>query len=160
MASAKSLAIITGSSRSPRIGPHVVDFIKQTLQTKANFDGVTISTVDVAEFKLPVYDETVVPAMVPDPEAYAHEHSRCWVREIARHDGYVFVSREYNYGMPGGVRNAIHYLYHPWKGKPIAVVTYGLDGGKTSSEQIGNTFCKMGLQVRDTLSSHPPAGCQ
>jgi NAD(P)H-dependent FMN reductase len=86
--------------------------------------------------------------MVPEPDKYVHEHSRRWAREIAQHDGYVLVSPEYNYGMPGSVKNAIDYLYHPWKGKPIAIVTYGLDGGKTSSEQLENTFRRMGLQVR------------
>jgi NAD(P)H-dependent FMN reductase len=151
MAPTKSLAIITASTRKPRVGPRVAEFVKQTIQSRANLDGIEIHAVDLAEFKLPVYDEPSVPAMIPDPEKYTHEHSRLWAREIARHDGYVLVSPEYNYGMPGGVKNAIDYLFSSWKGKPIAVVTYGIDGGKTSSEQLSHTLSKMGLQVNRYL---------
>jgi NAD(P)H-dependent FMN reductase len=85
--------------------------------------------------------------MIPEPEKYTHEHSRQWAKEIARHDGCVLASPEYNFGMPGSLKNAIDYLYHVWKGKPIALITYGLDGGKTCSEQLENTFRRMGLKV-------------
>ncbi|KAH8882043.1 NADPH-dependent FMN reductase [Thozetella sp. PMI_491] len=150
MAPTKSIVIITGSTRTPRVGPHVAEFVEQTIQEKASLEGVEVSAVDLAEFKLPVYDEPAVPAMIPEPDKYTHEHSRRWAQEIARHDGYVLVSPEYNYGMPGGVKNAIDYLFHPWKGKPIAIVTYGLNGGKTSSEQLEHTLSRMGLQVAST----------
>jgi len=151
MAAPKSIAIIIGSSRSPRVGPDVVEFVKNTIQSKAKLEGIKMSTVDISEYQLPVYDEPSVPAMIAEPDQYAHEHSRRWAGEIASHDGYVLVSPEYNYGMPGGVKNAIDYIYHAWKSKPIAVVTYGLDGGRTSSDQISNTLNRMGLQVRDIL---------
>jgi len=160
MAPAKSIVIITGSTRTPRVGPHVAEFVKQTIQGKASLEGVDISAVDLAEFKLPVYDEPAVPAMIPEPDKYTHEHSRRWAQEIARHDGYVLVSPEYNYGMPGGVKNAIDYLFHPWKGKPIAIVTYGISGGKTSSEQLEHTLSRMGLQVCDTSISFLQFTCR
>jgi NAD(P)H-dependent FMN reductase len=146
MSSTKSIAIITGSTRTPRVGPDVAKFIQKTIQ-KADLQDVSLASVDLASFKLPVYDEPSVPAMIPEPDKYANEHSRRWAQEIARHDGYILVSPEYNYGMPGSVKNAIDYLYHPWKGKPIAIVTYGLDGGKTSSAQLDNTLSRMGLKV-------------
>lgn len=147
MSSTKSIAIITGSTRTPRVGPLVAGFVQKIIQDKADLQGVSLESVDLAEFKLPVYDETSVPAMIAEPDQYANEHSRRWAKEISRHDGYILVSPEYNYGMPGGVKNAIDYLYHPWKGKPVAIVTYGLDGGKTASAQLENTLSRMGLQV-------------
>ena len=52
------------------------------------------------------------------------------------YDGYVFVSPEYNYGMPGGVKNAIDYLYNELTGKPILIITYGIFGGLKCSEQL------------------------
>jgi NAD(P)H-dependent FMN reductase len=146
----KSIAIIIASSRNPRVGPDVANFVQQVIQDKGRLDNIKLSLIDVADYKLPVYDEPVPPAMVVEPDNYANEHSRRWAKEIARHDGYVLVSPEYNYGMPGSVKNAIDYLYHPWKGKPIAIVTYGLNGGKTSSEQLNNTLGRMGLQVCTT----------
>lgn len=147
MAAQKSIAIIIGSTRTPRVGVSISDFVKKTIETKANIDGVSVCTVDLADFKLPVYDEPSPPAMIPDADSYTHEHSRRWAREIASHDGYVLVSPEYNYGVPGGVKNAIDYVFHPWKGKPIALVTYGLGGGSHSSDQLQHILSKMSLQV-------------
>lgn len=147
MATLKSIAIIIGSTRNPRVGGSVSDFVKKIIETKASLNGVTVSTVDLADFNLPVYDEPSPPAMILDADSYTHEHSRRWAREIARHDGYVLVSPEYNYGVPGGVKNAIDYVFHPWKGKPIALVTYGLGGGKHSSDQLQHILSKMSLQV-------------
>lgn len=147
MATKKSIAIITGSSRNPRVGPHVAAFVKKTIEDKADLSDIDLHFVDIADFNLLPYNEPAVPAMIPEPDKYTTEHGRRWAQEIARHDGYVLVSPEYNYGMPGTVKNAIDYLYHPWKGKPIAIVTYGLNGGKTSSEQLNHVLSKMGLQV-------------
>lgn len=148
MTGTKSIAIITASSRTPRIGPSVADFVKTTIQEKANMDNVQIVNVDLADFNLLPYNETGIPAMMPTPEDYKTEHGRSWAREIAKHDGYVLVSPEYNYGMPGSVKNAIDYLYLGWKGKPIAVVTYGIRGGITASAQFENSLRLMGLKVR------------
>jgi NAD(P)H-dependent FMN reductase len=52
------------------------------------------------------------------------------------YDGYILVSPEYNHGMPGGVKNAIDFLYNEWIGKPALIVTYGIFGGLKSSEQL------------------------
>ncbi|KEF56151.1 uncharacterized protein A1O9_07732 [Exophiala aquamarina CBS 119918] len=73
-------------------------------------------------------------------------------RQIDSHAACVLVSYEYNYGMSGVVKNAFDFAFGPWKERPIAIVTYGLDGGKTLSEQFNDTLGKMSLKV----SSTPP----
>jgi NAD(P)H-dependent FMN reductase len=52
--------------------------------------------------------------------------------------------------MPGGVKNAIDYLYNEWKGKPIAVVTYSIFGSAFASDQLSESLSKLGLQVAAT----------
>lgn len=159
MSAPKSIAIIIASTRTPRVGPNVVKFIKQTIETKADTSDVALTVVDLADFKLPVFDEPAVPASVLDPANYKHEHSIKWGTEIAKHDGYVFVSPEYNFGMPGGVKNAVDYVYHEWKGKPIAVFTYGILGGSSASEQLQHVLKNVGLQVSTgALISSPHRG--
>ncbi|KIW15117.1 hypothetical protein PV08_07904 [Exophiala spinifera] len=158
MSTAKSIAIITGSTRTPRVGVSIASFIKTIIETNASLEGITLSSIDLADFKLPVYDEPNVPAMIPDPESYTHEHSKRWARDIARHDGYVLISPEYNYGIPGGVKNAIDYIFHPWKGKPIALVTYGLSGGKHASDQLEYILSRMGLKVASVRPQLPFIG--
>lgn len=89
-----------------------------------------ISIVDIASFNLPVFNERVLPARVPAQAQFEHEHFRAWSAAMAPFDGYIFVCPEYNFGIPGGVKNAIDYLYSEWVGKPVFIVTYGIFGGK------------------------------
>ncbi|MFD6800554.1 NADPH-dependent FMN reductase [Streptomyces cyaneofuscatus] len=53
---------------------------------------------------------------------YAHEHARRWSEAIAAFDGYVFVTPEYNHGVPGPLKNAIDYLYSEWHHKAVGFV--------------------------------------
>lgn len=96
--------------------------------------------------------------MVPEKAQFQYEHSKAWSAEIARHDGYVLVVPEYNYGLAGGAKNAIDYLLNEWKGKPAGVVSYGVKGGTTASEQAKGALAGMGLRVAETRPNLPFAG--
>jgi NAD(P)H-dependent FMN reductase len=147
------VAIITASTRTPRVGPHVTKFIHETIAEKANTDNVTLEDVDLADFNLPVFDEPLAPAMIPAHGTHKHEHSKKWSAEIAKHDAYVFVIPEYNYGIAGATKNAVDYLYSEWVNKPVVIISYGIGGGKTASEQLENTLKNMKLRVAKTRPS-------
>lgn len=134
----KKIALIIGSTRAVRIGPSVAAFIKSILDSapKSPHLNVELSVVDVAAFHLPVFDEAVIPGAVPAYGQYAHQHSKDWSAEIAKYDGYIIVSAEYNYGIPGALKNAIDYLYHAWTNKPVLLITYGIFGGRFASENL------------------------
>jgi NAD(P)H-dependent FMN reductase len=90
----KKIAIITCSSRAVRIGPQVAKFVTETLETniseaKDNDIKFNLFQVDIATFKLPVFDEAVMPAIVPMLAQFEHEHSKAWSAEISKYDGYV-----------------------------------------------------------------------
>lgn len=95
----KSIAIITGSTRAVRIGPQVTKFVKDILEEQPSHSSqntkFTLTEVDIASFKLPVFDEEVIPATVPFMAQFAHEHSKAWSAEIAKYDGYVLVTACY-----------------------------------------------------------------
>jgi NAD(P)H-dependent FMN reductase len=44
-------------------------------------------------------------------------------------DAFVFVTPQYNWGIPAGLKNALDYLFNEWKGKPAMIVSYGGHGG-------------------------------
>lgn len=50
----KSIAIITLSTRTPRAGPHVAALVKSILEPEAKAASVTLASIDLADFKLPV----------------------------------------------------------------------------------------------------------
>jgi NAD(P)H-dependent FMN reductase len=85
--------------------------------------------------------------MIPARGSYTHSHSIAWSEAISPFDAYILVSPEYNFGVPASVKNAIDYVYNEWIGKPILIVTYGIQGGKESSAQLGTILTGMKLGV-------------
>jgi NAD(P)H-dependent FMN reductase len=146
----KRVALIIGSTRGIRAGPEVVNFIHKIFSASSVAPKPELSIVDIASFNLPVLNEKIMPAQVPSQGQFEFEHSKKWSAAIASFDGYVFVSPEYNFGTPGGVKNAIDYLYHEWIGKPVLIVTYGIQGGSSSSESLNKTLKGMKLRVVET----------
>lgn len=153
MSTAKKVAIIVTSTRTPRVGPAVADVVKEVFKPAAAAANIDLSTLDVASFNLPIYDEAIIPAMVPASGTYAHQHSLDWSAAIARHDAYIFVQPEYNFGMAASTKNAIDYLFNEWTGRPVAIVSYGIFGAKNASEQVSAVLTGMKLRVAETRPS-------
>lgn len=139
----QNVALITGSLRTPRVGPDVADWVASILPQDSKNDGVEIQRVDIADFKLPIFDERVIPAMVPTYAQFEHEHTKKWSDAIRSFAGYILISPEYNGGVPGGLKNAIDYLYSEWPGKPVVIITYGVQGGSHANEQLAFTLEKV-----------------
>jgi NAD(P)H-dependent FMN reductase len=144
---AKKVAIIVGSTRPLRVGSKVVDFIHKTFLESKVTPAPELHIVDIASFNLPVLDELAMPAMVPAKAQFNNAHSKAWSAEIAKYDAYVFVSPEYNYGIPGGLKNAIDYLYNEWIGKAVLIVTYGIHGAQLANKNLNETLKGMKLRV-------------
>jgi len=153
----KKIGIIIGSTRPNRIGDQVSALVKSVLEESASDKTLTsppiLSLIDIASFNLPPFDEAIMPAMVPSQGQFAHEHSKLWGAEIGKYDAYVFVTAEWNGGLPGPTKNAIDYLYNTWIGKPVMIVSYGIMGGMSASDSLKNTLEGMHLRVVDTRVS-------
>ncbi|RWA09966.1 hypothetical protein EKO27_g5132 [Xylaria grammica] len=147
---AKSVALVTLSLRPARVGINVTAFVRPILEKPLAAADIKLVPVDVKDFNLPIFNENVAPAMVPEYAQFQHEHSRAWSAEIAKYDGYVIVIPEYNYGVAGGTKNAIDYLLNEWKGKPLTIVSYGAQGGSKASQQAKEILSGMGLRVTET----------
>ena len=152
----KKIGVIIGSTRPNRIGDQVSALVKSVLEKSSDktlASSPILSLVDIAAFNLPVFNEEIMPAAVPAQGEFAHEHSKAWNAEISKYDAYVFVTAEWNFGIPGGTKNAIDYLYHAWIGKPVMIVSYGIMGGMGASDSLKKTLDGMHLQVVDTRVS-------
>ena len=123
------IAIIIGSTRPGRngeaVGKWAYDIARK--RSDANFE-----LVDVAEFKLPLLDEPMPPSF----GQYSHEHTRVWSAKMASFDGYVFVTPEYNHGIPGALKNAIDFLNQEWINKAAGFIGYGATMGARSVEHL------------------------
>src|SRR5262245_59014426 len=104
---APKVAIVICSTRVRRIGPKVANFIKSVTDSRSSPDGPEYVLVDVADFKLPVFDEVLLPAMIPEKGDFTTEHAKKWSAEMKQYAGYIFLTPEYNYGLPSSTKNAI-----------------------------------------------------
>jgi len=147
------IGVIIGSQRNPRAGPQIATWVLNVLREYQNSHSTTdrrpydLSLVDLNDHHLPLYDEPGIPSQIKTPDGYAHEHTKAWSRCISSFDGFVFVTPQYNWGYPAGLKNAIDYLYNEWKGKPGIVVSYGGHGGGKAAVQLQGVLGGLRISV-------------
>lgn len=66
---------------------------------------------------------------------------------MARFDGFVFVTPEYNHSTSGVLKNALDTVYAEWNNKAAALVSYGSMGGVRAAEHLRQILGE--LQVAD-----------
>lgn len=123
------IAVVLGSTRPGRAGEAVARWVHAVADRTGSAD---FELVDLLDFDLPLLDEAEVPMVAPGAQA----HTRAWAAEVSRFDGFVFVTPEYNHGMPAALKNAIDFLYSEWNGKVVGFVSYGSEGGVRAVEQL------------------------
>ncbi|GFG73467.1 FMN reductase [Mycobacterium botniense] len=133
------IAVILGSTRPGRSGEAVAHWV---MEHAARRTGAEYALVDLRDHLLPHLDEPV-PALLSDQ--YANEHTRKWGATIAQFDGFVFVTPEYNYSMPGVLKNVIDYLSKEWKNKAAGFVSYGSSNGARAVEQLRSVMAAVGI---------------
>jgi NAD(P)H-dependent FMN reductase len=84
---------------------------------------------------MPFFDQPVSPAM-PGRPPYEHEVVKKWTAAIAKSDGFVIVTPEYNYGPAAVLKNALDWAYQEWNRKAVAFVSYGFALGARSVQQL------------------------
>jgi NAD(P)H-dependent FMN reductase len=137
-----NIAVIIGSTREGRFCPTVAGWF--VTQARGRSDMV-IDVIDLAEVDLP----SIYPRRASaDVEAY--------VARLARADGFVVVTPEYNHGYPASLKQAIDLAFVEWRAKPVAFVSYGgMAGGLRAVEQLRQVFAELhATTVRDTVSFH------
>jgi NAD(P)H-dependent FMN reductase len=130
-----TIAVILGSTRPGGRGAAVADWVV----ARAAARGATYELVDLGDHPLPFFDE-VNP---PSKHQYQHPHTIKWAETIARFDGFVFVSPEYNHSMPAVLKNALDYLNLEWNDKAAAIVSYGTTGGHRAAEALRTVLSEL-----------------
>jgi chromate reductase len=106
---------VLGICGSLRAGSYNKAALRTAIELKP--PGMTIETADIGSF--PLYNEDVRALGFPPPV----EKLRA---QIAAADALLFVTPEYNYSMPGVLKNAIDWVSRtpdqPFAGKPVAIM--------------------------------------
>jgi chromate reductase, NAD(P)H dehydrogenase (quinone) len=89
---------------------------------------------------LEVFDLEGIPPFNQDEEAHPPEHVAQFKQRIRAADAILIVTPEYNYSIPGVLKNAIDWASRPygdsaWEEKPVAVMGASIAGQGTSRAQ-------------------------
>lgn len=123
------IQVIVGTTRPNRVGRTIADWFMDQVKDR---DDMTFELVDLAEVDLPLYNEP----RSAKQDNYEFDYTKKWAEKIKQADGYVWITGEYNHAVPASLKNAIDYLYHEWKHKPVAFVGYGGLGAARAVEQL------------------------
>jgi NAD(P)H-dependent FMN reductase len=123
------IAIILGSTRPGRNGEAVIQWVNEIAKKRTD---ASFELIDIKDYNLPLLDEPIPPSM----GQYTKEHTKIWSAKIDSFDAYVFVTAEYNHGIPGALKNAIDFLFKEWNNKVAGFVSYGGAGGVRAVEQL------------------------
>jgi NAD(P)H-dependent FMN reductase len=134
------IAIIVGSIRTGRkgsqVGRWVADLAAQ--RTDAYF-----SLMELADYDVPLLTAETVPGGAN--RQYESAAVRNWSRDIDSCDAFIFVTPEYNHGVPGAFKNAFDSLGPEWGGKAVGFVAYGSVGGVRAVEQWRQIVATFGM---------------
>ena len=135
------ISVIVGSTRQGRFSEKPAHWILHHLKKR---HGIDARLLDLRDFPMPFFDQPLPPAM-PDRAAFQHEVVQKWTAAIARSDGFVFVTPEYNYGTSAVLKNAIDWVYLEWNRKAAAFVSYGSTMGARAVQQLRQTAIELQL---------------
>lgn len=126
------IGIVIGSIRQQRFAELPANWIADLLRQQP---GVEVQVLDLRDYDLPHYDETVSPRMLGE-QRYEDPAVQRWTRDVEAQDGFILVGPEYNHGYSAVLKNALDYVYNGWGRKPVAFIGYGNAGGARAIEQL------------------------
>jgi NAD(P)H-dependent FMN reductase len=133
------ISVIVGSTRQGRFSEKPANWILQQLMRRG---GIEAWLLDLRDFPMPFFDQQVPPAM-PGRAPYEHEVVKRWTAEVARSDGFIIVTPEYNYGPSAVLKNALDWVYPEWHRKAVGFVSYGSAMGARSVQQLRETAIEL-----------------
>jgi NAD(P)H-dependent FMN reductase len=132
------IGIILGTTRPNRIGEQVGIWVHNSASRR---DDAEFDLIDLRDHPLPHLDEPLPPSL----GKYHHAHTKAWADRIARFDGYVMVTPEYNQSTSGVLKNAIDFLNAEWTNKAVGLVSYGGAGGIAAAGQLRQICGQLGM---------------
>lgn len=143
------IAIFFGSYRRDRYGIRLARYLVDSFAAR----GDTPTLVDACEVGLPMLDRMYKEhAKGEAPEAMER------VAEIIRRsDGFVFVTGEYNWSVPPGLKNLTDHFLEEWFWRPAAIASYsaGAFGGVRAQMHLRAILGEMGMVVTSSTLPVP-----
>jgi len=127
--SKQKVGIVLSTTRTARFADKVGAWLLELVRAREDME---LELVDLRDYPMPFFDEPMSPLWAPPKNEVALR----WTKKIAAFDGFVFVTAEYNHGIPAVLKNAIDYVARELARKPAAYVGYGGVGAARAIEQL------------------------
>src|ERR1700761_5195091 len=142
------IGIVVGSIREGRKGAAVADWV---VAGTRNAEGAEFEVLDLKDFNLPLLTSATLPAMAN--RNYDSDEVTRWSQAVDGCDGFIFITAEYNFGMPGAFKNAVDSLGPEWTRKPVAFVSYGGNNGTRATAQWRQVLANFEMyDIRTTVA--------
>lgn len=134
----KKILVVEGSVRNGRAADKVIEIITEVA---AKLGNVELKIADLKDINLPFFDHPISPSNWEEtpniPEL------KKWEKMVNESDGVILVTPEYNSSTSAVLKNAIDWLYTPWKDKPVAFVGYGWDGSVGGRKHLNDVMNRL-----------------
>ncbi|MGX4644471.1 NADPH-dependent FMN reductase [Holzapfeliella sp. JNUCC 80] len=121
-----TINVILGSSRSNSLGRHILNYFRSQQEAYEELMQVKFNFIEIGDYQLPFFYEALPPLANPDRKLKDNEQK--WIDDMAKADGFVFLTPEYNHSFPAVLKNGIDYLSNQLTDKPSLVMTYANNG--------------------------------
>ena len=125
------IGIILGSIRTKRATEAVAHFVNDIAQQREG--EYSYELIDLADYDVPLLTSPVHPMVAK--KNHDNPQIQKWSDAIDTFGAFVFVTPEYNHGVPGAFKNAVDTLGGEWVGKPVSFIGHGSVGGVRAIEQ-------------------------
>ncbi|ORY35727.1 flavo protein-like protein [Naematelia encephala] len=169
MSTSLRIAILTGSSRphsnnagiAEWVQDRVIRLLSKTSSSTTTDSITTTPLVPILDHRTdplplgPLIDDIVPQGLIGIPSPtdstleypYPSARTREFSRIIQKLDALIIVTPQYNWSMPGELKNTIDHMFHEWVGLPTAVITLGGRGGGKAAETMNSILGGIRAQV-------------
>jgi NAD(P)H-dependent FMN reductase len=123
------IGIVISTRREGRFSAKPAAWVRNLAAPRGDME---VELVDLRECPMPFFSEPASPAWATPK----NETALRWARKVAELDAFIFVTAEYNRGVPAVLKNALDYADQEFNRKPAAYVGYGSVGAARSIEQL------------------------
>jgi NAD(P)H-dependent FMN reductase len=104
MTATLKIGIIVGTTRPTRFADRPVQWLNNLASRRKD---ATFEIVDLRGYSMPFFEESMPPRLaLPTNEAALR-----WSKKMTELDGFIFVTAEYNHGIPAVLKNALDCPY-------------------------------------------------
>lgn len=137
----QNLGVVIASVRDGRVGQPIAQWVFDICKSQGSFE---TSMIDLKTVGLPLLSEPEHPRL----KKYTEPTTVAWSELVSRMDAFVFVTPEYNHGVPPALVNALDHLYVEWNYKAAGFVSYG-------GVSAGTRSVAMAKSILNTLKMVP-----